>query len=167
MSEINEKQKPTNDNYRKGYDRIFGKKSAKDFQKGNRIHIDAQGRKHDNENFESFAMMCRADQIDQNNRDYGHLGAKWVLKDGMGACIIKNCAAQRKLFEAHNMILKNDTQGGPGSARKHLIKTGKATAQDFEEPKRPPPPPRRKGDMSREDATTIIERAKRGMKLTG
>ena len=161
---INENQKQTNDNYRKGYDRIFGKKKAKDLQQGKRTHIDAQGRKHDNQNMESFALTCHPDQVAWHNKYYGHLGGHWK-KDG--TCIIKDTKSQRALFREHNMFLKNDTQGGPGSARKYLVKTGKMTEQEAQPPKPAPPPPLRKGDMSRKDARLILERARRNMKLTG
>lgn len=165
MSEINEKQKQPTDKKRfdTSYDRIFGKKGFRDFQKGKRTHIDAQGRNHDNENFESFALSCHPTQVDWHNKHYGHLGAKW-REDG--TCFFKNIKAQEDTFREHRMFLKNSNSGGPGSATKHLIKTGKMTEEDMQPPK-PKPRPLRKGDLSRKDAKQILERAKRGMKLTG
>jgi len=155
---INENQKPTNDNYRRGYDRIFGKKR---FGSGKQTK-NAKGRKHDNENMESLALTCHPDQVAWHNKHYGHLGGKW-RKDGV--CIVKDIKAQRDLFREHRLVLRNDTQGGPGSATRHLIKTGQMT-EEMVEPKVKAPPPRKTG-MSPADATQILERAKRGMKLTG
>ena len=145
----------------KGYDRIFGKKTFRDFQKGRRTHIDAQGRKHDNENFESFALSCHPSQVAEHNKLYGHLGAKW-RKDG--TLVFKNIKAQEDTFREHRMFLKDSQAGGPGSATKHLIKTGKMTEEDAQPPAPPPP---RKTDISHEDARKILGRFKAGQRLTG
>jgi len=165
MSKGSNRRPGKDDIYASNHERIFGKRGFRDFQKGRRIHLgDERGRKHDNENFESWAMSCDPSQVADHNKRLGHL-ATW-RKDG--TCFIHNCKTQRELFKIEGKFLKNDTAGGKGSAKKYLEKTGQLTEVDVERERRTVPKPMpRKGEMSMDDAEKIIGRFKAGKKLTG
>ncbi len=166
MSKGSNRRPETPGDYGKGHERIFGKRTAKSFQKGDRYSNGVKvERRNDSKDFEQITFSCLPHQVAWHRKEYGHLGAKW-RKDG--TCIVKDVAAQRRMFQAHGMYLKNDTQGGPGSARRHLEKEGKMD-EKFMKMAYPEPPKRQKPNtgMSEDDARRILERAKHGQRLTG
>jgi hypothetical protein len=104
--------------YADGYERVFGKKDPKDFQKGGRsrqvYHIGEDGsmvggsrvRKRDNKNMRSMQMGCTDPEEQQRNLEiFGKNGLDHVYYDPDTAelCGINGLEEQKKLARLHQL----------------------------------------------------------------
>ncbi len=166
MSKGSKRRPGDNNAFGKTHERIFGKRTAKSFQKGRRFRNGVVQRVHDNENMDiSLSSGCLPSQVAQNNADYGHLGVRW---DKHGNCKAKDSKALQAYMEASGRFLKNDIKGGPGASRRRLEKDGLIDEQFLAWEKPPEPKPKRpKTGMSEDEAHRILYRVGKKQRLTG